>query len=50
MSEAAPLPGGSLPVHEWDEALTALDTCDPDARAGDAQALLDRLDAALADL
>ena len=50
MSESVPVPGGGLPVREWEQALARLDEDAADQRTASAQSLLADLEAALEDL
>lgn len=45
--DPTPMPGGGVPVRQWEEALTDLDECSPEERSDRAHALLSRLEDAL---
>lgn len=45
--DPTPLPGGGVPIRQWEEALTELDESSPEERSDRAHELLSRLEDAL---
>ncbi|SMY12498.1 hypothetical protein [Brevibacterium jeotgali] len=45
--DPTPVPGGGVPIRQWEEALTELDESPPEERGDRTHALLSRLEDAL---